>query len=183
MSSNRLATPHRVAVPLLCATAVLFMASCSKPAPAPAGAAPAVADKASPAAPPATSDHGSRREVGKLAVSGWEYAITVVGTLAGGKESAIEAKAITSPAGRDWQGVAAYVWIEDAAGNPLTAPSKPVIENGQLHFHASVPAGAAQAANVVLRIRENGVRRRSRRTCSGSSPNSPNESASVSPPR
>lgn len=138
-----------------------FTAACSKaPTPPPAVAnATAPSSETAPATPagPASTDHGAGTAIGRLAVGGWEFELTLLGTLAAGKESAIEAKAVTIPAGRDWKSAGVYVWVEDATGNPLTAPSKAVIENGQLHFHAAVPAGAAPAAQVVVRLRENGA--------------------------
>ena len=139
----------------------LSLSGCGKSSPPTSSPKAAEAEKTAPSAdegksPVAPQDHGSRSSIGRVSAGGWELELTLVGTLAAGKESAIEARAVTSPAGRDWKSAGVYVWVEDAAGNSLTAPSKAVIENGQLHFHAAVPAGSAPAAQVVVRIRENG---------------------------
>ncbi|MBT9556335.1 MAG: hypothetical protein IV100_09915 [Myxococcales bacterium] len=141
--------------------AALSMVGCSKSPPPASPPKAAAADQATPTADNAKAaeapkDHGARASIGRASVGGWDFELTLIGTLAAGKESAIEARAVTIPEGRDWKSAGVYVWVEDAAGNSLTAPSKAVVENGQLHFHAAVPAGAATAAQVVVRVREDG---------------------------
>ncbi len=94
------------------------------------------------------SDHGERLELGVVKVLNKEFTVTQLGKLESGKEGAFEVKSNVGPSG-----YTAYIWVESKHGSKLSAPSRGIIENGNLHFHV-LPSANSIPYKIVLRVRE-----------------------------
>jgi hypothetical protein len=98
--------------------------------------------------------HGERVEIGKLEIAGHAFTVARLGDLAPGHEGALEAALDKAPPGTMLANLELYAWLEDAAGNLVSASEKGHLDSGVLHFHVTPRADAGKPAKVVLRLRK-----------------------------
>ena len=102
------------------------------------------------------ADHGTEMDLGTLEIAGNSFRVVRFGDVLPGKESAFEVEGIDFT----WDQLAImnlYLWVEDQAGNQLSAPSKGEMEGIGLHFHSTPRKGKGDPYRVVLRVRSGDI--------------------------
>lgn len=140
--------------------------ACGKGASSSSGAG--TSDEKKSAAEPTRPAHGVEMKLGHVTVAGFVLEVSRLGPIVAGADSAVAAKVLKAPVGKDWKTVNLYVWVEDADGGMLNAPERSHVEDGRLHAHAFVPAKSKAAPDaIVFRVRDGATDERAKLPLAG----------------
>ncbi|MAG58948.1 MAG: hypothetical protein CMJ83_21890 [Planctomycetes bacterium] len=128
-------------------TAAITLSSCGKDEPSNPSDREPLAD---PSGAGGGSHHGAMVALGTIGLAGETFTVTREGECIAGKECAFAVARVGAGTS-----AALYLWVEDAAGEQVSAPVQGDGEDGHWHFHVT-PQANAQPSKVVLRRRGDG---------------------------
>jgi hypothetical protein len=107
--------------------------------------------------PEGPASHGAELALGEVEILGHTFAVTRLGEVTAGSEAAFRVTLAKGPAGAELARLSLFLWVENEAGESLSAASKGSVEAGGLHFHTTPRADAGVPTNVALRLRAEGA--------------------------